>query len=140
VAAALAAVQWPEGKPEEAKIACVECGALLDDGDRVDMIGRGEWRATAPFTGVAGFHIWEAYSPWRSLAEIVSDFLKAKPYPETLKAWINTSLGEPWEDQLGERMAVTRWRRALRSTSRGRSRRVRRSSWLAATSSMTGWR
>lgn len=100
-----AAVQWPEDRPEEAKIACVECGALLDDGDRVDMIARGEWRATAPFTGVAGFHIWEAYSPWRSIAEIVSDFLKAKPYPETLKAWINTSLGEPWEDQLGERMA-----------------------------------
>jgi phage terminase large subunit GpA-like protein len=100
-----AAVQWTEGDPASARIACVDCGALLDDSDRVDMIARGEWRATAPFTGTAGFHIWEAYSPWRALAEIVDDFIKAKPYPETLKAWINTSLGETWEDQLGERIA-----------------------------------
>ena len=100
-----AAVQWAEGQPETARIACVCCGALLDDAERVEMIAAGEWRATAPFTGVAGFHIWEAYSPWRALSEIVDDFLKAKPYPETLKSWINTSLGEPWEDRLGERMA-----------------------------------
>jgi phage terminase large subunit GpA-like protein len=39
------------------------------------------------------------------MAEIVDDFLKAKPYPETLKTWINTTLGETWEDQLGEKIA-----------------------------------
>jgi phage terminase large subunit GpA-like protein len=100
-----AAVQWTENAPESARIACTGCGALLDDSDRVDMVAQGEWRATAPFKGIAGFHLWEAYSPWRSLSEIVDDFLKAKPYPETLKTWINTTLGEVWEDQLGERIA-----------------------------------
>lgn len=100
-----AAVQWTENEPESAHIACQHCGVLLDDGDRVDMIAQGEWRATAPFKGVAGFHLWEIYSPWRSLSEIVTDFLRAKPYPETLKAWVNTCLGEVWEDQLGERIA-----------------------------------
>jgi phage terminase large subunit GpA-like protein len=99
------AVQWTENNPDSARIACTGCGALLDDADRVGMIAGGEWRATAPFAGIAGFHIWEAYSPWRSLAEIVDDFLRAKPYPETLKAFINTSLGEVWEDRLGERIA-----------------------------------
>lgn len=98
-------VHWTEGDPESARITCESCGALLDDSDRVDMIAQGEWRATKPFKGVAGFHIWEAYSPWRSLAEIVGDFLKAKPYPETLKSFINTSLGEVWEDTLGEKIA-----------------------------------
>jgi phage terminase large subunit GpA-like protein len=100
-----AAVQWTDEDASTAKIACEHCGALCDDADRVDMVARGEWRATAPFNGVAGFHVWEAYSPWRSMAEIVGDFLKAKPYPETLKTWVNTSLGETWEDRLGERIA-----------------------------------
>ncbi len=100
-----AAVTWTENQPETARIACEDCGTLLDDADRVGMISAGEWRATAPFRGVAGFHIWEAYSPWRGLGEIVADFLRAKPYPETLKAWINTTLGETWEDSAGEKIA-----------------------------------
>lgn len=100
-----AAMQWTENDPESARIACQACGALLDDADRVGMITGGEWRPMAPFHGVAGFHLWEIYSPWRTMAEIVGDFLKAKPYPETLKAWVNTTLGETWEDQLGEKIA-----------------------------------
>jgi phage terminase large subunit GpA-like protein len=78
---------------------------MMDDADRVGMIAQGEWRATAPFKGTAGFHLWEIYSPWRTMAEIVDEFLRAKPYPETLKTWINTTLGETWEDNLGERIA-----------------------------------
>ncbi len=101
---AWAAVTWAEGDASTARIACTDCGVMLDDAERLDMIARGEWRATAPFTGTAGFHIWEAYSPWRSLSEIVGEFLRAKPFPETLKTFINTSLGESWEDRLGEKI------------------------------------
>lgn len=100
-----AAVQWTEGEPDTARIACTACGSLLDDSDRLGMVSAGEWRATAPFSGIAGFHIWEAYSPWRALAEIVDEYEKAKPYPETLKTWWNTSLGEPFDDRLGESIA-----------------------------------
>jgi phage terminase large subunit GpA-like protein len=100
-----AAVSWTGTDASSARIACAECGTLLDDGDRVDMVAAGEWRATAPFRGVAGFHLWEAYSPWRQLADIVEDYLRSRPYPETLRVWINTSLGETWEDQLGEKIA-----------------------------------
>ena len=39
------------------------------------------------------------------MAQIVDDFLKARLYPETLKTFINTSLGETWEDKLGEKIA-----------------------------------
>jgi phage terminase large subunit GpA-like protein len=131
-----AAVQWTDEDPATARIACQSCGALIDDGDRVEMVAKGEWRATAPFTGTAGFHIWEAYSPWRALAEIVGDFLKAKPYPETLKTWVNTCLGETWEERIGERIAgeslasraeaYTQWTVPEGAAADGRRRRAAR--------------
>jgi phage terminase large subunit GpA-like protein len=91
-----------DGKPDLARYLCEKCGALWDDGERAAAVRKGEWRATKPFKGIAGFHIWEAYAPWRALSEIVTDFLAAKPYPDQLKVWTNTSLGEEWEDRAGE--------------------------------------
>lgn len=97
-------VKWPEAKPDEAFYVCEHCGGVIDDGARAGMIREGEWRATAPFKGIAGFHIWEAYSPWRKLSDIVSDFLTAQSFPDLLRVWVNTSLGETWEDRSGERL------------------------------------
>jgi phage terminase large subunit GpA-like protein len=33
---------------------------------------------------------------------VAADFLKAKDNPQQLKVWVNTSLGETWDDQQGE--------------------------------------
>lgn len=93
-----AQVQWPEGRPEEAVYVCEHCGAVWDDATRWQAIRKGEWRATAPFRGTAGFHLNEIYSPWVRLGEMATRFLEAKKWPETLRAWVNTSLGETWED------------------------------------------
>jgi phage terminase large subunit GpA-like protein len=90
-------VKWPPEKPQEAAYACPHCGGLWTEAERAAAIRAGEWRASAPFTGTAGFHISELYSPWRTLPEIAADFLAAKPYPERLRTWVNTSLGEVWE-------------------------------------------
>lgn len=97
-------VQWDKSKsgehrPETARYACEECGVLWDDGERGQAVGRGEWRATALFTGIAGFHIWEAYSPWVKLADTVKAFLEARKNPETHKVWVNTALGETWAEK-----------------------------------------
>ena len=62
------------------------------------MIARGEWKAEAAFNGIAGFHISELYSPWVKWSDTVENFLKAKRLPETLKVWVNTSLGETWKE------------------------------------------
>jgi phage terminase large subunit GpA-like protein len=48
---------------------------------------------------MAGFHLSELYSPWVAWSRIVAEFLKAKLLPETLKTWVNTTLGETWEEQ-----------------------------------------
>lgn len=90
-------VKWTADHPETAHLVCPECGCEIDEVQRQAMLKDPEWRATAEFHGSAGFHIWECYSPWRRLADIVADFLEAKKSPGTLQVFVNTSLGETWE-------------------------------------------
>jgi phage terminase large subunit GpA-like protein len=98
-----ARVTWPDGQPELAILACVACGSVITDAQKQGMLRAGEWRPTRPFTGTAGFHLNELYSPWRRFGEVARDFVKAKHRgPESLKVWINTSLGEPWDPRDGE--------------------------------------
>lgn len=92
-------VQWTDDDPDTAAYCCDGCGALWTEAQRITSISRGEWRATAPWTGKAGFHLSEIYSPWVPLAKMVRGFLDAKSNPELLKTWVNTSLGESWEDR-----------------------------------------
>jgi phage terminase large subunit GpA-like protein len=93
-------VHWDEGKPETARYCCEHCGSLIEERHKARMLQSGEWRAGASFSGTAGFHLNELYSPWRRWSDVATDFLQAKHGgTEMLKTWVNTSLGEPWEDQ-----------------------------------------
>lgn len=91
-------VKYSKDNIKEAYYECEHCGGHLSDSDRYRAIARGYWEAQEEFKGVAGFHLNELYSPWRKLADIVQDFLDAKDKPDTLKTWVNTSLGETWEE------------------------------------------
>ena len=92
-------VIWDEGKPETAAYACQECGSVIDESKKQWMLKHGEWIATAPKSDTAGFHISELYSVWSTWADMAKNFLEAKKQPEMLKTWINTALGESWEEQ-----------------------------------------
>jgi phage terminase large subunit GpA-like protein len=85
-------------KPETAHYVCEVNGCIIANTERFPMLKAGVWVAEKPFNGIAGFHINELYSPWVTFEQIVTDFLRAKVLPETLKTWVNTSLGEPWEE------------------------------------------
>ena len=91
-------IKFEKEKPEETVYECEHCKALLKESDKMWMLSHGEWRAEAAFNGIAGFHVNELYSPWVKWSEMVAGFLKAKRLPETLKVWINTSLGETWKE------------------------------------------
>ena len=92
-------VVWEEDKPETANYACGECGAVIDESKKQWMLKHGEWIASAPKSETAGFHISELYSVWSTWADMAKSFLEAKKNPEMLKTWINTALGESWEEQ-----------------------------------------
>jgi len=92
-------VIWEENNPATAAYACEECGSLINESKKGWMIKHGKWVATAPIIKTAGFHISELYSVWSTWSEMAYNFLEAKKNPETLKTWINTSLGESFEEQ-----------------------------------------
>lgn len=94
-------VSWPEGRPAEASYSCPGCGVVWDDARRWRSISHGRWVAGAEFTGVAGFHLSELYSPWKRLGETATEFWEAQRFPERLQVWVNTALGETWEDRDG---------------------------------------
>ncbi|CAE7205090.1 unnamed protein product [Symbiodinium microadriaticum] len=92
-------VDFQNKDPDSACLICPDCGGVMDDQDRWQAVALGEWLATNPDgqPGHAGFHLNELYSPWRSLSEIVSDFLAAAGNAEKMQVWTNTCLGESWE-------------------------------------------
>ena len=101
-----AQVRWPDDAPEVAVYVCKGCGTEITDRDKAEMLRHGEWRSTRPSKGIAGFHISELYSPWSTFGEMAVAFLRAKKFPETFQTWINTALGETWEDK-GETLDAT---------------------------------
>lgn len=85
-----------------------EQGCVIAMDQKPKMVAQGEWRSTGTATvkGVAGFHLNELYSPWVRWSETAESFLEQKTDPETLKTWVNTSLGEVWRNK-GDKANVT---------------------------------
>jgi phage terminase large subunit GpA-like protein len=84
--------------PETAVYVCEHCGAEIEHRHKERMLALGEWRATAPATGIEGYHINELYSPHVTWQQMVEAFVNAKRLPESLKKFINESLGLSWEE------------------------------------------
>ncbi|RMD88285.1 MAG: phage terminase large subunit family protein [Alphaproteobacteria bacterium] len=92
---------WPEGRPMEAMYRCAHCGSLIDEYRKTEMLEHGEWRAAAPGDGrTAGFHLSSLYSPvgWFSWSDAAEMFEAARENPDLMKGFVNTVLGEPYEE------------------------------------------
>lgn len=88
--------------PPSVQLACLECGTMIPERHKLTMLPGGEWRPTAAGDGeTIGFHLSSLYSPlgWFPWTAAVEEFLKAKHKPMRLKTWINTVLGETWEER-----------------------------------------
>jgi phage terminase large subunit GpA-like protein len=107
-------LKWPEGEPLKAYFVCEKNGCVIDHSKKRWMVTEADrrqladpdcpygWKATAQSSGKhAGFHIWAAYSfsPNAGWGQLATEFLEAKTDAETLKTFINTALGELWEEE-----------------------------------------
>ncbi len=66
-------------QPETARYCCPHCSVLWSDAEKNRAVRKGQWRASLPFRGVAGFYINELYSPFpgSQLARLVEKYLSA---------------------------------------------------------------
>ncbi|MCD8329456.1 MAG: phage terminase large subunit family protein, partial [Lachnospiraceae bacterium] len=80
---------------------CQECGCVITDQHKPQMLRYGEWRNVQEKTQFAkkvGFWINTLYSPFVRFSEVVKEFLMSKDDPDKLQNFVNSWLAEPWED------------------------------------------
>jgi len=98
-----ARIRWPEGRRRNAFLICEACGGIHQEHDKAKLLEAGQWKPTAEGDGrTAGFHLSALYSPWETWAEIAVEHGKVMKDPARLQVWVNTKLGESWEDQAGD--------------------------------------
>lgn len=80
---------------------CEHCGASIEEHHKPAMLAAGKWIAEAPDEKTRGYHINALYSPigmglrWTELAQ---KWLDSQSDVGELKTFVNTYLGETWED------------------------------------------
>ena len=84
----------------DAYLECEHCGEHINEHHKAKMMEQGEWRSTSEGDGrTAGFWLPGLYSPFETWGEMASEFLTVKSDPPRLQTFVNTRLGEPFEDR-----------------------------------------
>lgn len=93
-------IKWNEALTQ-AWYLCRECAAEIYDHHKPAMLANGRWIAENPTTKTRGYHISALYAPiglgptWLDLAV---KWKKAQSDTARLQAFVNTDLGEPWDE------------------------------------------
>lgn len=88
-------------RAEFATYVCQECGSIITDNDKHNMLKLGEWRVVrhnTKYVRNVAFWINTLYSPFVRWADIAKEFLLTKDDPEEFQNFTNSWLAEPWED------------------------------------------
>ncbi|MBF0138603.1 MAG: phage terminase large subunit family protein, partial [Magnetococcales bacterium] len=94
-------VQWQKGLQDKAHYICIHCNEVIEEHRKGWMLDHGRWIAEEQTGGlIAGFHLSSLYSPpgWNSWGQIAVEHGQVYRDPPRLKVWINTKMGETWEE------------------------------------------
>ena len=93
-------IGWPEDDRSRAYCTCPSCGGIHEERDKPEMLRKGEWKATAESDGkTTGYHLSALLSPFETWGDIAEEHGRVQADPARYKTWINTKLGETWEEQ-----------------------------------------
>ena len=98
----LSQLRWQEGNPSDVVYECESCEEGIAEHHKTAMLATGRWIATAKGDGqTVGYHLSSLYSPvgWFSWSDAAAMFEQAKEHPELMKSFVNTVLGEPFEEE-----------------------------------------
>ncbi|EFA4748209.1 phage terminase large subunit family protein [Escherichia coli] len=115
-------LKWEKGKPETVYYLCEHNGCVIRQSELDQTDGcwicdnTGMWTRDGLTFYSAGdeeippprsisYHIWTAYSPFTTWVQIVYDWLDALKDPNGVKTFINTTLGEPYEEAVAEKLS-----------------------------------
>ncbi|EHP1157473.1 phage terminase large subunit family protein, partial [Salmonella enterica] len=115
-------LKWEKSKPETVYYLCEHNGCVILQSELDQKAGRwicdntGMWtRDGLAYFSASGeevppprsitFHIWTAYSPFTTWIQIIYDWLDALKDPNGVKTFINTTLGEPYEEAVAEKLS-----------------------------------
>ncbi len=96
-----AQIQFPDGNRKDAFYQCAHCHKPIYEHQKGPMLENGKWIASAAGDGkTAGFHVSALYNPhgWLSWGDIAVEHGQVYKDPFQLKTWVNTKLGETWEE------------------------------------------
>lgn len=93
-----------EGEVTETKYACSKCGVLSSEVEWKDNFVNGKYVAQHPNRKVRGFHFNSLGSTFCTWERVVKGFIEAdqalkKGNVELMKSWVNTELGQTWEEE-----------------------------------------
>lgn len=83
---------------------CPYCQGKISDADKHRMLQLGQWMIEGETEGTrvspkkTGFALNAIYSPWLSFADVAYKWLDAQGDQEKMQNFVNSWLGEPWED------------------------------------------
>lgn len=98
-----AMIQWQKDRHDTAVCVCPSCGGVHEERDKPAMLRGGQWQATAEGDGrTAGFHLPALLSPFETWADIAWEHSRVHADPSRLKSWVNTKLGETWEEKAAQ--------------------------------------
>lgn len=88
---------------ETVKYGCEGCGTLLSEGERVEMLGKGYWKADRPhITHHIGFWINELSSTLSTMQKVAQAIVDAGDDSSKLEALYNTTFGLPYKKTIGK--------------------------------------
>lgn len=79
---------------------CTHCSNKIREYNKTWMLEHGMWIKHKPKSKIAGFHLSALYSPlgWFSWNDAINEHIKASGDPFKRKVFVNTVLGEVWDE------------------------------------------
>lgn len=94
-------IKYTNDDPDTVYLQCIHCDEKILEHHKTWMLENGKWIRHNPKLKRPGFHLSALYSPlgWYTWKQAVKEHIESIGDPLLRQVWINTVLGEEWDDE-----------------------------------------